>query len=115
MFPDKMFALAIAGSAPIIAQDASLFGELTPVAVAAALTFLAPKKDDARLIYVSVVICVIGWLLFLTLSVLTEDGMRFHASLVTTMEEEGRDVDDDLFALKGFITDRKSTRLNSSH
>jgi hypothetical protein len=82
----KWFAIAIANSAPLIAQDASLFGELTPVAVAAALTLLAPGKTETKLIYFAVLLCIVGWGLYLTLSVALQDGSEFHNALQTSIE-----------------------------
>lgn len=102
--PGKFFAVGIARSAPFVAKDASLFGELTPVAVAAGLTVLAPRKAEVTLIYTAVTIALIGWALYLALSVLTEEG-PFYSALQTLMEgEAGADVT----ALKGFVT---STRV----
>ena len=73
----KWFAITIAKSAPLIAEDASLFGELTPVAVAGALALLAPAKTQTRLIYSAVGLCVVGWGLYLLLSVQIQEGSAF--------------------------------------
>jgi hypothetical protein len=102
--PGKFFAVAIARSAPFVAKDASLFGELTPVAVAAGLTVLAPRKTELTLIYTAVIVALIGWALYLVLSVLTEEG-PFYQALQTLMEGEPGAK---LSALTGFVT---STRV----
>jgi hypothetical protein len=101
--PGKLFAVVIAKSAPEIAKDTALFGELTPVAVAAAVMLLAPDKTQPRLIYAAVAICAIGWVLYLTLTVLIAPPPGpFYDALVT--RTEGDISNDGLATLKGFIT-----------
>jgi hypothetical protein len=103
-----VFAVTIARSAPLIAKDASLFGELTPVAVAAGLTMLAPNKGEAKLIYISVALCALGWIQYLALSVLTdqqtppEHNTQFFTAIQTIIESEVGPSG--MVAFKGFVT-----------
>jgi hypothetical protein len=96
------FAVGIARSAPLLAKDASLFGELTPVAVAAGLTILAPQQREGKLIYLAVALCALGWIQYLTLSVLTEEGTKFFDALQTIVESDAGASG--MPALKGFVT-----------
>jgi len=105
--PGEFFARMVARTAPFIAQDASFFGEFTPVAIAAGLTALAPKQDEKSVFLAALIICVIGWALFLTLSVSMEPGSRFYDALFTLLEGDGKPKED-LIVLKGFAT---STRV----
>ncbi|WP_156907369.1 hypothetical protein [Thalassobaculum salexigens] len=102
--PGDFFAAAIAQSAPLIAKDASLFGELTPVAVAAGLTVLAPKRTETKLIIIAVSMCLIGWAMYLALSVLIEENTSFYQSLITVLEARDVEVEGGIPAIRGFVT-----------
>lgn len=78
--------IAIVVSGPVIAEDASLVGEVTPFAAAAALVMLAPRKDETAIILVSVIICALGWFIYLALSVLLNPGMEEYDALLTIIE-----------------------------
>ena len=77
---------AIVLSGPIIAKDASLVGEVTPFAFAGALVLLAPKKSETRILIASICISAVGWLIYLTLSVLLNDGSATYEALLTVIE-----------------------------
>jgi hypothetical protein len=79
-------AVAIVFSGPIIAQDASLIGELTPFTAAGALVMLAPRKGELTVIVLSVIVCVLGWLIYLVLSVLISPGREGYDALLTIVE-----------------------------
>lgn len=81
-----LVAIAIVVSGPIIAKDASLIGEMTPFAAAAALVLLAPRKQETKIVIGSIGICIIGWLVYLTLSVLLNKGTRSFDALSTVVE-----------------------------
>lgn len=99
--PGGFIAINIAKSAPIIAKDASSFGEFTPMALAGALTFLAPKKKNSIWIYISIIICIIGWGLYMILSSQIEPGSNFFNALETTLEGN---VNNGISVLQNFST-----------
>jgi hypothetical protein len=96
------FAVGIAQTAPIVVNDASLIGQLSPVAVAGVLGFVAPDKDQHSVIYAAIGISVVGWLLYLALSVVTSVGANYHDSLVTIMEGNAGPGGFDVF--QSFVT-----------
>ncbi|QZN99355.1 hypothetical protein [Chenggangzhangella methanolivorans] len=70
-------AKAISAAAPAIVSDAALAGVSTPVALAAALAFLAPSKDKKTLFNASIAICLVGWASYLWMdAVLSQDVAR---------------------------------------
>lgn len=86
LFHGESIAITIAQTAPVIAEDISLFGELSPFMIAGLLTVLAPKKDEKLLIGVSLAICSVGWLIYLALTVFIQDGSTYGEVLETILE-----------------------------
>ncbi|SMC68778.1 hypothetical protein [Rhizobium sp. RU36D] len=79
-------AIAIVLSGPIVTEDASLIGEATPFAAAGALVLLAPNKTETRVVFYSVCISAIGWLIYLMLSVLLNEGQSGYEAMLTIIQ-----------------------------
>lgn len=98
----EAMAVLIATTAPLLAKDASLFGEVTPVAIAGALTFMAPTKRDRGMIRAAVAICVLGWLGYLVASqqLQAEATKRSLAQIIEIETDGAASVE----AVQGFVT-----------
>lgn len=105
-FKGEDVAVGIVKTAPVIAQDITLFGEASPFFVAAMLTILAPQKHQRRFIMVAITLCIVGWLIYLGFTVfLQEDGKYYSAVLnVITGSGESHASSSNLSVLTSFAT-----------
>jgi len=94
-------AIAVAG--PIISSDASLLGDITPAALAAALILLGPKPTEWGFIYVSIAICAIGWAIYTYLSTMFSTGTPEYEA-ITTLLEVHAPAENSMNTLQAFTT-----------
>jgi hypothetical protein len=79
-------AALIVSSAPIILDDLTFVGELSPFFIATVLATLAPKSSERKFISLAVSVCFIGWISFVIFRVLIEPNRVLGIILATRLE-----------------------------
>ncbi len=102
---DKVLVL-IGKTGPLVVADASLFGELSPVLLATTLVLIGPKKHEYVLIRTALLICIIGWLLYI-LTAIRIDAHNIHEHIDTVLSSS-TDGSVGFAVIDGFVT---STRI----
>lgn len=96
-------AIAITKSGPVVVQDASIIGEVTPFAVAGVLVLLAPKKQDVAILVWALFCSGLGWVIYLSLSTLIGQGASGFDMMRKVIQLQGGEPAD-ISVLQAFAT-----------
>ena len=98
-----VIALWLSRSVPIVARDVSFVGEVTPVAMAAALAALAPEKNKITLFYAALIFSIIGWSLYLFFTLLLDDP-HYRDALLTILDQADGHAQENFSVLSSLVT-----------
>lgn len=79
-------ATLIVAAAPVVIDDLSFFGVVTPLVAATALAALAPGKGERTATVITIALCAFGWLTYASLTMSLAVGTDFFKAVQTTLE-----------------------------